>query len=64
MNLEEILIIIGFVLVMVGVIFSCLNSESDNNIKISPRSNFYCWRFYCFNFRYVYVINKNINRKI
>ena len=35
MNLEEILIIIGFVLVMVGVIFSCLNGESDNNIKIA-----------------------------
>ena len=35
MDLEAILIIIGFVLVMVGVIFSCLNGESDNNIKIA-----------------------------
>lgn len=34
MDLEAILIIIGFVLVMVGVIISCLNGESDNSIKI------------------------------
>ena len=32
MDLEAILIIIGFVLVMVGVIISCLNGESDNSI--------------------------------